>query len=61
MEHRLRAAAALPGYAGFAIGRTIWWDGVEAWKDGTLARPQAVAAIGAAYRRFIDVCRGVGR
>lgn len=53
VEHWLRTAAAVPGYAGFAIGRTIWWDGVAAWKDGTLSRRQAAAAIGAAYRKFI--------
>jgi myo-inositol catabolism protein IolC len=46
---------------GFAIGRTIWWNGVKAWKDGALTRAQAAAAIGTAYRRFIDVYEGAGR
>ena len=54
-------AAGVPGYAGFAIGRTIWWDAVKAWKEGTLTRAEAAAAIGAAYRKFIDVYEGAGR
>lgn len=58
VEHWVRTAAAVPGYAGFAIGRTIWWDGVKAWKEGTLTRAQAAAAIGAAYQRFIHVYEG---
>lgn len=55
VEHWVRTGAAVPGYVGFAIGRTIWWDGVQGWKDGTLSRPQAVEAIAAAYRHFVDV------
>jgi myo-inositol catabolism protein IolC len=55
VEHWVRTAAAVPGYTGFAIGRTIWWDGVQGWRDGTLSRPQAVEAIAAAYRHFVYV------
>ena len=61
VEHWVRTGAAVPGYVGFAIGRTIWWDGVQGWKDGTLSRPQAAEAIAAAYRRFIDAYEGSGR
>jgi myo-inositol catabolism protein IolC len=61
VEHWVRTGAGVPGYAGFAIGRTIFWNGVEAWKEGKLTREQAAAAIGAAYRRFIDVYAGAGR
>jgi myo-inositol catabolism protein IolC len=55
VEHWLRMGAGVPGYVGFAIGRTIWWDGVQGWQDGTLSRDQAVAAVAAAYRHFVDV------
>jgi myo-inositol catabolism protein IolC len=58
VEHWVRTAAAVPGYAGFAIGRTIWWDAVQNWKEGRLDRAEAAAAIGAAYRRFIDAYEG---
>jgi myo-inositol catabolism protein IolC len=61
VEHWVRAGSGVPGYVGFAIGRTIWWNGVKAWKEGTLTRAQAAAAIGTAYRRFIDVYEGAGR
>ncbi|MFH1330168.1 MAG: DUF2090 domain-containing protein [Actinomycetota bacterium] len=61
VEHWVRTGAGVPGYVGFAIGRTIWWDAVTAWKDGTLTRAQAAAAIGAAYRKFIDVYERAGR
>jgi len=43
------------GYGGFAIGRSIWWTGVEGWKDGTMTPDVAVGSIAAAFRRFIDV------
>lgn len=58
VERWVRTAAAVPGYAGFAIGRTIWWDAVQNWKEGRLTRAEAAAAIGAAYRRFIDAYEG---
>jgi len=55
VEHWLRMGAAVPGYVGFAIGRTIWWDAVKGWKEGSMTRRQAIVAIATAYRRFIDV------
>jgi myo-inositol catabolism protein IolC len=61
VEHWLRMGAAVPGYVGFAIGRTIWWDGVKAWKEGSMTRLEAVAAIAASYRRFIDIYEEAAR
>jgi len=61
VEHWVRTAAAVPGYAGFAIGRTIWWEGVKGWKDGILGRSEAVGAIAAAYRHFVDVYEEAAR
>jgi len=55
VEHWVRTGAGVPGYVGFAIGRTIWWDAVQAWKEGTLSRAQAVEAIATIYRHFVDV------
>ena len=40
---------------GFAIGRTIWWNPLKAFVDGTLARDAAAREIGANYARFIQV------
>jgi myo-inositol catabolism protein IolC len=55
VEHWVRTGAGVPGYVGFAIGRTIWWNAVQGWKEGTLSRAQAVEAIATIYRNFVNV------
>lgn len=55
VEHWLRQGAAVDGYIGFAIGRTIWWDALSGYLDGSLAREEAAAQISANYRRNIEV------
>jgi myo-inositol catabolism protein IolC len=57
VEHWLRMGAATPGYSGFAIGRTIWWDALTGWRDGNLDRDAAAAQIAERYQRAIDVYR----
>jgi len=51
----LRAAAGVPGYVGFAIGRSIFWDAVKGWLDTSQDRGAAARLIADNYRRFIDV------
>lgn len=55
VDHWLRQAAGVPGYIGFAIGRTLWWDAIKEYLAGSLNRAGAVARIAAAYHRAIDV------
>ena len=55
VDHWLRTGKGVPGYLGFAIGRSIWWDPLKAYVDGSMDRATAADAIGANYRRFIDV------
>jgi myo-inositol catabolism protein IolC len=55
VDHWLRQGSGVPGYVGFAIGRTIWWDPLKGFVDGTVPREDAAAQIAANYRRFIDV------
>lgn len=55
VEGWLRTAAGVPGYRGFAIGRTLWWEHVRAHLDGSASRDEAVAGIATGYRRAIDV------
>jgi len=55
VDHWLRQAAGVPGYIGFAIGRTLWWDAIKEYLAGSLNRAGAVAQIAAAYHRAIDV------
>ncbi|HET7236825.1 MAG TPA: DUF2090 domain-containing protein [Actinomycetota bacterium] len=58
VDHWLRMGAGVPGYIGFAIGRSIWWDPLKAFVDGNLGREEAAKQIAANYKRFIDVYNG---
>lgn len=49
----LQAGAGVPGFVGFAVGRTIWWDPLEAWLAGTSAEATA-ATIAGNYRELVD-------
>jgi myo-inositol catabolism protein IolC len=51
----LTTAAAVPGFVGFAVGRTDFWDPLVAWRDGKATRDEAVARIAARYREFVDL------
>ena len=51
----LRAARGVPGYCGFAIGRSIWWEPLKGFVDGSVSREDTAASIGRNYRRFVDV------
>jgi len=55
VDHWLRQGAGVPGYIGFAIGRTIWWDPLMGYVKGTLPREDASKQIAANYRHHIDV------
>ena len=55
----LRQAAPVHGFTGFAIGRSIWWDSLKAYLDGSLDRKKAAVQIAQNYTRFIEVYRGV--
>ena len=51
----LSVAAAVPGYIGFAIGRTVFWDPLVAWRSKQATRDQTVAEIARRYREFVDL------
>lgn len=51
----LAAAAAVPGFIGFAVGRTDFWEPLVAWRAGQTTREAAVAEIARRYREFADV------
>jgi 5-dehydro-2-deoxygluconokinase len=55
VDHWLRQGAPVDGYAGFAIGRTIWWDALKGFLDGDLEREDAAEQIAAKYLRFVRV------
>jgi len=49
----LAAAAPVPGFIGFAVGRTSFWDPLVALRDGKMARQAAVEAIAARYLEWV--------
>jgi myo-inositol catabolism protein IolC len=53
--HWLKQGAGVPGYIGFAIGRTIWWDALKAYLSDETDRAAAAKTISENYRRMIDV------
>lgn len=55
VEHWLSVAAPLPGYAGFAVGRTNWEAALQDFLAGRISRDDAIATIGGRYRTLIDV------
>jgi myo-inositol catabolism protein IolC len=51
----LGVAATVPGFIGFAIGRTVFWDLLVAWRSKQATRDQTVAEIAKRYREFVDL------
>ena len=50
----LDTAAAVPGFIGFAIGRTSFWDPLVGLRDGALSRDAAIARIADRYAEWIQ-------
>jgi myo-inositol catabolism protein IolC len=55
VDHWLRVAAPVEGFVGFAIGRSIWWDALKGFLDGSIEREDAAQKIADNYLRFIRV------
>jgi 5-dehydro-2-deoxygluconokinase len=51
----LTTAAGVPGFIGFAVGRTDFWEPLTAWLAGTITRDESVNRIAGRYRHFVDV------
>ncbi len=51
----LATAAAVPGFTGFAVGRTTFWDPLVDWRASKTTREAAVAEIARRYREWVDV------
>jgi len=54
----LGIAAEVPGFIGFAVGRTSFWDSLVALRDGKMSRPAAVEAIAARYLEWVKAFEG---
>jgi len=51
----LTTAAGVPGFIGFAVGRTDFWDPLVGWRTKQTTREHAVAEIARRYREFVDI------
>ncbi|HEX9823378.1 MAG TPA: DUF2090 domain-containing protein [Actinomycetota bacterium] len=58
VDHWLGQGAGVPGYVGFAIGRTIWGGPLGAFVEGSADRGEAARQIAENYLRFIEVYEG---
>jgi myo-inositol catabolism protein IolC len=55
VQNWLAVAASVPGFIGFAVGRTTFWDPLVAWRSKKATREQAVAEIAGRYREFVGL------
>jgi 5-dehydro-2-deoxygluconokinase len=51
----LTTAAGVPGFIGFAVGRTDFWEPLVGWRTNKTTRESAVAEIARRYREFVDI------
>jgi 5-dehydro-2-deoxygluconokinase len=51
----LTTAAGVPGFIGFAVGRTTFWEPLVAWREEKITRDAAVAEIARRYGQWVDV------
>jgi 5-dehydro-2-deoxygluconokinase len=49
----LTTAASVPGFVGFAIGRTVFWEPLVDYRAGKKTREAASSEIERRYREFI--------
>jgi len=51
----LATAASVPGFIGFAVGRTDFWEPLVNYRAGKLTRDAAVAEIASHYKEFVGI------
>jgi 5-dehydro-2-deoxygluconokinase len=51
----LANAAPVPGFIGFAVGRTTFWDPLVDWRAKKITREAAVKEIARRYREWCDI------
>ncbi len=54
----LEKGAEVPGVTGFAVGRTIFWDPLVAYKEGRMIPERASETIAARYAYFYRIFKG---
>jgi 5-dehydro-2-deoxygluconokinase len=51
----LITAAAVPGFIGFAVGRTSFWSPLVDWRASKITRNDAVAEVARRYQEFVEI------
>jgi myo-inositol catabolism protein IolC len=51
----LTVAAHVPGFIGFAVGRTTFWDPLVDWRANKIKREAAVAEIARRFREWVGI------
>lgn len=51
----LATAAGVPGFIGFAVGRTTFWNPLVRWRANEISREAAVVEIARRYRGWMDL------
>jgi 5-dehydro-2-deoxygluconokinase len=51
----LAVAASVPGFIGFAVGRTTFWEPLMNWREKKATRDQAVADIARRYQEWVAI------
>ena len=51
----LMVAATVPGFIGFAVGRTDFWEPLVGWRTKKTTREAAVSEIAERYREFVEI------
>jgi 5-dehydro-2-deoxygluconokinase len=57
----LTTAAAVPGFIGFAVGRTSFWDPLVDCRGKKITRDAAVAEIARRYQEFVEIFETRGK
>ncbi len=55
VQEWLAIGAQTPGFIGFAVGRTVFWQPLVEYKDGSISRAEAVSRIAHTYQRMYRV------
>jgi myo-inositol catabolism protein IolC len=51
----LATAASVPGFIGFAVGRTTFWDPLIDWRANKTSREEVVTEIGRRYLGWVNI------
>jgi len=55
VRESLTVAAAVPGFIGFAVGRTSFWEPLVDWRANRITRNAAVEEIARAYKDYVEI------